>query len=245
MIIIGAGAIGVEFAYFYNAFGTKVTMIEMMPNLLPVEDTEVSQTLEKAFAEAGDQVFHQHQNDEDGSDGQRREDHDRRTRKVRSKRSKRRFAWSRSASRRCCRAAELKLDLTERGYIKTNERYETNVAGHVCGGRYYRAAAGSRMSRVTRRSRRSKGCLSRGIKPKKVDVFPGLHLLPAAGRERRPDGTGGEGKGGEVQGRQIPFSGEWQSAGGRGSGRLCEAASSASRTGSCSARISLARKRRS
>src|SRR5678815_5017461 len=48
MIIIGAGAIGAEFAYFYNAFGTKVTLIEMLPSVLPVEDTEVSQTLEKA-----------------------------------------------------------------------------------------------------------------------------------------------------------------------------------------------------
>src|SRR5438045_5322550 len=53
MIIIGAGAIGVEFAYFYNAFGTKVTLVEMLPNLLPVEDTEISQTLEKSFAKQG------------------------------------------------------------------------------------------------------------------------------------------------------------------------------------------------
>src|SRR5215218_7833206 len=53
MVIIGAGAIGVEFAYFYNAFGTKITMVEMMPNLLPVEDTEVSQVLEKSFAKQG------------------------------------------------------------------------------------------------------------------------------------------------------------------------------------------------
>ena len=49
MIIIGAGAIGVEFAYFYNAFGTKVTIVEMLPNLLPVEDTEVSKALERSF----------------------------------------------------------------------------------------------------------------------------------------------------------------------------------------------------
>ena len=53
MVIIGAGAIGVEFAYFYNAFGTKVTLIEMLPNVLPVEDTEVSQTLEKALTKQG------------------------------------------------------------------------------------------------------------------------------------------------------------------------------------------------
>src|SRR5271154_70602 len=46
MVIIGAGAIGIEFAYFFNAFGTKVTVVAMLPHLLPVEDTEVSQALE-------------------------------------------------------------------------------------------------------------------------------------------------------------------------------------------------------
>jgi len=49
MIIIGAGAIGVEFAYFYKAFGTEVTIVEMLPNLLPVEDTDVSKALERSF----------------------------------------------------------------------------------------------------------------------------------------------------------------------------------------------------
>ena len=53
MVIIGAGAIGVEFAYVYNAFGTKVTIIEMLPNLLPVEDTEVGQELQKSFTKQG------------------------------------------------------------------------------------------------------------------------------------------------------------------------------------------------
>ncbi len=49
MIIIGAGAIGIEFAYFYSVLGTKVTIIEMMENILPVEDKEVSQTLARTF----------------------------------------------------------------------------------------------------------------------------------------------------------------------------------------------------
>lgn len=57
IIIIGAGAIGVEFAYFFNAFGTKVTLVEMLPNILPLEDTEASQTLEKAYAKLGIQVL--------------------------------------------------------------------------------------------------------------------------------------------------------------------------------------------
>ena len=53
MVIIGAGAIGVEFAYFYNAFGTRVTLLEMMPNLLPVEDEEVSEALARSFTRQG------------------------------------------------------------------------------------------------------------------------------------------------------------------------------------------------
>jgi len=57
MIIIGAGAIGIEFAYFYNAFGTKVTIVEMMPNILPVEDKEISKLLESNFKKNGIEIF--------------------------------------------------------------------------------------------------------------------------------------------------------------------------------------------
>ncbi|MDE2758082.1 MAG: dihydrolipoyl dehydrogenase [Acidobacteriota bacterium] len=56
MVIVGAGAIGVEFAYFYNAFGTRVTLLEMMPHLLPVEDEEVSQALARSFSRQGIEV---------------------------------------------------------------------------------------------------------------------------------------------------------------------------------------------
>ncbi|MEI6176710.1 MAG: dihydrolipoyl dehydrogenase [Verrucomicrobiota bacterium] len=53
MIVIGAGAIGVEFAYIYNAFGTKVTLVEMLPRILPVEDDEVGDALEKSLIKQG------------------------------------------------------------------------------------------------------------------------------------------------------------------------------------------------
>lgn len=53
LIVMGAGAIGVEFAYFYNAFGTEVTVVEMMDSLVPVEDEEISNELGKAFKKAG------------------------------------------------------------------------------------------------------------------------------------------------------------------------------------------------
>src|SRR6478736_2031873 len=53
MVVVGSGAIGVEFAYFYNAIGTKVTIVEFMPNIVPVEDEEVSKQLEKSLKKAG------------------------------------------------------------------------------------------------------------------------------------------------------------------------------------------------
>lgn len=49
LTIIGAGAIGIEFAYFYSVLGTKVTVVEMLDNILPIEDKEVSELLEKNF----------------------------------------------------------------------------------------------------------------------------------------------------------------------------------------------------
>ena len=56
MVIIGAGAIGVEFAYFYSSFGTKVSLVEMMPNILPVEDREIAKLLESSFRKRGIEI---------------------------------------------------------------------------------------------------------------------------------------------------------------------------------------------
>ena len=53
MVIIGAGAIGVEFAYFYSVFGTRVTLIEMLPRIVPQEDEEVSRELARQFKKRG------------------------------------------------------------------------------------------------------------------------------------------------------------------------------------------------
>jgi dihydrolipoamide dehydrogenase len=57
MVVVGSGAIGSEFAYFYSAIGTKVTLIEFMPNIVPVEDEEVSKQLEKSFKKQGIEVM--------------------------------------------------------------------------------------------------------------------------------------------------------------------------------------------
>src|SRR5436190_15552811 len=53
MIVCGSGAIGSEFAYFYNSMGTKVTIVEFMPRVVPVEDEEISKELEKQFKKQG------------------------------------------------------------------------------------------------------------------------------------------------------------------------------------------------
>jgi len=53
MVVVGSGAIGVEFAYFYNTIGTDVTVVEFLPNIVPVEDEEVSKQLARSFKKSG------------------------------------------------------------------------------------------------------------------------------------------------------------------------------------------------
>ncbi|MEJ7676941.1 MAG: dihydrolipoyl dehydrogenase [Segetibacter sp.] len=53
MIVVGSGAIGAEFAYFYNSMGTKITIVEFLPRLVPVEDEEISKELEKQYKKQG------------------------------------------------------------------------------------------------------------------------------------------------------------------------------------------------
>lgn len=57
MIVVGSGAIGVEFAHFYNVMGTEVTIVEFLPNLVPLEDEEVSKQFERSFKKAGVKVM--------------------------------------------------------------------------------------------------------------------------------------------------------------------------------------------
>src|SRR5258706_979318 len=57
LIVVGSGAIGVEFGYFYNSLGTKVTIVEFLPRVVPVEDEEISQELEKNFKKQGIEIM--------------------------------------------------------------------------------------------------------------------------------------------------------------------------------------------
>ncbi len=57
MVVVGSGAIGTEFAWFYNAIGTRVTLIEFLPHIVPLEDEEVSKQLGRSFKKAGIRVM--------------------------------------------------------------------------------------------------------------------------------------------------------------------------------------------
>lgn len=57
IVVVGSGAIGVEFAYFYNAIGTEVTVVEYLPNIVPIEDKDVSKELTKSFKKSGIKVM--------------------------------------------------------------------------------------------------------------------------------------------------------------------------------------------
>jgi len=57
MVIVGSGAIGVEFAYFYNAFGTEITIVEMMPTILPIEDKDISDVVAREFKKSGIKIL--------------------------------------------------------------------------------------------------------------------------------------------------------------------------------------------
>ncbi len=131
MIVIGAGAIGVEFAYFYNAFGTKVTMVEMMPNILPVEDTEVSQTLEKAFAKQGITTLTNTKvtKTETTPTGVRITVGGKKTEVLEAD-----VCLVAIGVQPLLLDGKLKPALTDRGYIQVGDRYETNLAGVFAAG---------------------------------------------------------------------------------------------------------------
>ena len=118
MIIIGAGAIGVEFAYIYNAFGTKVTLVEMAPKLVPVEDDEVGDTLEKSFIKQGITATVDHATHVD----------------VTVEGAKENGTLSADVVLVAIGVMPIlpggiQPELTERGFVKTGDRYETSIPG--------------------------------------------------------------------------------------------------------------------
>ena len=171
IVIIGAGAIGVEFAYFFNAFGTKVTIVELLPNLLPIEDTEVSVALEKSFTKQGITLLLGHKTTKtevttkgvsitvaDAKGVEKVVDAD--------------VALVAIGVQPLLPGGNLTIGLTDRGYIQTNDRYETTIkgvyaAGDIIGPPWLAHVASYEAIQAI------EGLYVPGHKPKKVTLFPG------------------------------------------------------------------------
>jgi dihydrolipoamide dehydrogenase len=169
IVILGAGAIGCEFAYFFNAFGTKVTILEMLPQILPVEDAEVAELLKRNFTKQGIEIFTDTkvEKTEVGEKGVKltvaggkvfEADH-------------LLVAIGVEAQLDGLLGGGLKLEL-DRGYLKTNERYETSVkgiygAGDIIGPPWLAHVASHEAVEAV------EGLFVAGKKPHKVTVFPG------------------------------------------------------------------------
>lgn len=128
MVIVGAGAIGVEFAYFYNAFGTKVTLVEMMPNILPIEDTEITRMLEGILKKNGIEIYTETKVEHVVTSGEVLVT-------VSGKEGKRELRGDVALMAVGVQGNIENLGLeelgvaTEKGFVKVDERYRTNVDG--------------------------------------------------------------------------------------------------------------------
>ena len=169
IIILGAGAIGCEFAYFFNAFGSKVTILEMLPQILPVEDAEVAEFLKRSFTKQGIEIHTDTKVEKT---------------EVLEKGVKLTVAGGKTFEADQLLVAigveaqtdglfgnGVKLDL-DRGYVKTNDRYETSIkgiygAGDIIGPPWLAHVASHEAIEAV------EGLFVPGKKPHKVTVFPG------------------------------------------------------------------------
>lgn len=170
MIVIGSGAIGTEFSYVYNSFGTKVTLIEALPRILPNEDDDACLTLERAFKKQGIKVMTgaSVQSIVETCDGQV-------TAKVKNAKGQEEDITADI----CLVAIGVKpvvpaangLELTDKGFIKVNDRYATSIpgvyaAGDVIGGVLLAHTATYEAVQAV------KGMFNPSYQPKPVGFFP-------------------------------------------------------------------------
>ena len=168
IIIIGAGAIGVEFAYFFNAFGTEVVLVEMLPNLLPVEDTEISVALERSFTKQGIKFFTNTKVTEASAD--------KKGVKITLEGKKKEVLEGDCALVAIgvtpLVPAGIGVKLDKKGYIEVNDRYQTNVpavyaAGDIIGPPWLAHVA------MWEAVQAVDGIFVQGFKPKRIKTFPG------------------------------------------------------------------------
>jgi dihydrolipoamide dehydrogenase len=169
--IIGAGAIGVEFAYFFNAFGSKVTLIEMQPQILPVEDTEAAELVKKQFVKSGIEVLTDTKVDatEVTKAGVKITVSGKEKKTIESEKVL--VAIGVLPNLDGVLAPGLALEL-EKGYLKTSDRYETSVkgifgAGDIIGPPWLAHVASHEAIEAV------EGMFVAGKKPHKITTFPG------------------------------------------------------------------------
>ncbi len=170
MLVIGSGAIGIEFSYIYSAFGTQVTVVEALPRLLPNEDDESSQILERCFKKQGIKCLTGASVEElrDTPEGKV-------TARIKTSRGKE----EEITADVCLVAIGVKpvvpggvdFELTPKGFIKVNDRYQTSVpgvyaAGDVIGGVLLAHTASFEAVQAV------EGMFIEGYQPKQVDFFP-------------------------------------------------------------------------
>ncbi|HSI83065.1 MAG TPA: dihydrolipoyl dehydrogenase [Candidatus Methylacidiphilales bacterium] len=175
MIIIGAGAIGIEFAYFFNAFDTRVTVVEFMSNILPVEDFEVSNLVRKSFEKSGVQILTstkvvKSEVTETGVKVTVEDVNDASKTSVLEADSVL-VAVGVQANLEGALADDVKPEL-DRGYIKVNDRYESTVrgifaAGDIIGPPWLAHVASHRAVEAV------EGMFVPGKKPHAVTLYPG------------------------------------------------------------------------
>jgi len=193
IIILGAGAIGVEFAYFLNSFGTKVTLVEMKPRVLPIEDEEISDMLGKNLAKQGIEILTETSMESVTASASG----------VKVKLSGKNAKTIEADALLCAVGVQanldgaldagLKLDL-EKGYVKVDGRYKSSMAGVFAAGDIIgppwlaHVASFEAIEAVN-------GIFDVKYQPKKVGVFPGctycqpqvasIGLTEAAAKEKK------------------------------------------------------------
>lgn len=170
MIVIGAGAIGVEFSSVYSSFGTKVTLVEMLPTILPVEDEEISAALAKLLGRQGIRCLTDTKMTSASVTAEGVE--------ITVETPKGEEVLKADV----CLAAigvqpvmiggDVTPDLTDRGYIKVNENYETSIpgvyaAGDIIGPPWLAHVASFEATQAV------EGMFLEGHKPRQVGNFPG------------------------------------------------------------------------
>ncbi len=193
IVILGAGAIGVEFAYFLHSFGTKVTLVEMKPRVLPIEDEEISDMLGKNLAKQGIEILTETSMESVTASASG----------VKVKLSGKNAKTIEADALLCAVGVQANLDGAleagvklelEKGYVKVDGRYKSSMAGVFAAGDIIgppwlaHVASFEAIEAVN-------GIFDTKYQPKKVGVFPGctycqpqvasIGLTEAAAKEKK------------------------------------------------------------